>query len=61
MLRSDGDAAELAPAPGGLKAVPGLVASMRAAGVHVELEISGVAPGLPAPVGAAGFRIVQRR
>ncbi|MDQ3630186.1 MAG: sensor histidine kinase [Actinomycetota bacterium] len=59
MLRSAGEPAELGPAGGGLRAVPGLVATMREAGVHVDLDLAANGPEVPGPVGAAGFRIVQ--
>ncbi len=59
MLRGAGEPAELGPAGGGLGAVPGLVATMRAAGAHVELDLATNGSVVPGPVGAAGFRIVQ--
>jgi len=67
LLRGDGDAggtgdAPPAPAPvAGLEAVPALVASLREAGVQVELDLAaanGAAP-LPEAVSAAGYRIIR--
>ncbi len=61
-LLRDPDGAPPAPAPvAGLEAVPGLVASLRQAGVEVELDApaaNGEAP-LPEAVSAAGYRIIR--
>ncbi len=64
VLRDAGEPAALAPAgvgtgAGGLRAVPGLVATMREAGVRVDLDDRTGDVPLPDRVGAAGFRIVQ--
>ena len=62
-LLRDPDGAPPAPAPvAGLEAVPALVASLREAGVPVELDDAcahnGAAP-LPDAVSAAGYRIIR--
>jgi len=59
ILRGDeaGDG-ELAPAPG-LGDVETLVEGVRAAGVEVDLDVSGVEDRVPAGVGLTAFRIVQ--
>jgi signal transduction histidine kinase len=59
LLRTDGARADLAPASVGLGAVPGLVAGIRGAGAHVELDIDADGAPVPYDVGAATFRIVQ--
>jgi signal transduction histidine kinase len=59
LLRSDGAAADLAPAGVGLDAVPGLVAGIRDAGADVELDLNAGEAPVPQAVGAATFRIVQ--
>jgi signal transduction histidine kinase len=55
----DPDAAPPPPAAGaGLEALPGLVASLRQAGIEVQLDCAG-ADGVPEAVSAAGYRIVR--
>jgi signal transduction histidine kinase len=62
-LLRDADGAPPAPAPvAGLEAVPGLVASLRQAGVQVELDDAAAGNGeapLPEAVSAAGYRIIR--
>ncbi len=57
-LRRDHDAAPRSPAPG-LDRLPELIELTRAAGLSVEVEISGQAPPLPAAVQLAAYRIIQ--
>ncbi|WP_156035994.1 sensor histidine kinase [Blastococcus sp. URHD0036] len=57
VLREDA-ATPLAPQPG-LAAVPDLVGSVRAAGVDVELRVTGELPPPSSAVDLAGYRIVQ--
>jgi signal transduction histidine kinase len=58
-LLRDPDAAPPPPvANAGLDALPGLVASLRQAGVEVQLDAAGAA-GVPDAVSAAGYRIVR--
>jgi signal transduction histidine kinase len=56
-LRGD-DAAPRSPAPG-LDRLPELIELTRAAGLAVEVEITGKAPPLPAAVQLAAYRIIQ--
>ncbi|HEV7804626.1 MAG TPA: sensor histidine kinase [Solirubrobacteraceae bacterium] len=60
-LLRDPDTAPPPPAAGaGLEALPGLVASLRQAGVEVELEAPGDGDGpVPQAVSAAAYRIVR--
>jgi signal transduction histidine kinase len=57
-LRGDDDVAPRAPVPG-LDRLPELVELTRAAGLTVEVEITGEAPPLPAAVQLAAYRIIQ--
>ena len=54
----DGEPADRAPTPG-LGAVPGLVGTLRDAGLPVDLDASVNGAPVPELVGAAGYRIVQ--
>ena len=56
-LRGD-DVAPRSPAPG-LGRLPELIELTRAAGLTVEVEITGTAPPLPAAVQLAAYRIIQ--
>jgi signal transduction histidine kinase len=58
LLRGDGSPAERAPAPD-LRALPGLVASMREAGLQVEFDIDADQKPVPEIVAAAAYRIAQ--
>ena len=58
LLRGDGAPAERAPAPD-LRALPGLVASMREAGLQVELDVDADQKPVPEIVAAAAYRIAQ--
>jgi signal transduction histidine kinase len=58
LLRGDGSPAERAPAPD-LRALPGLVASMREAGLQVELDVDSDQRPVPEIVAAAAYRIAQ--
>ena len=58
VLRDPTSGAELAPT-GGLEHLDELVDRVRAAGVPVTLETSGVPSVLPAGVGVAAYRVVQ--
>jgi signal transduction histidine kinase len=42
-----------------LAGLPGLIAGVEQAGLSVQLEVAGAPAGLPAPVGHAGYRIIQ--
>ena len=57
-LRGDDDVASRSPAPG-LARLPELIELTRAAGLGVEVEITGTAPPLPAAVHLAAYRIIQ--
>ena len=57
-LRGDDDVAPRSPAPG-LARLPELIELTRAAGLDVEVEITGTAPPLPAAVHLAAYRIIQ--
>jgi signal transduction histidine kinase len=57
-LRRDDDAAPRSPAPG-LDSLPELIELTRAAGLSVEVEITGKAPPLPSAVQLAAYRIIQ--
>jgi signal transduction histidine kinase len=57
-LRGDDDVAPRSPAPG-LDRLPELIELTRAAGLTVEVEITGTAPPLPAAVQLAAYRIIQ--
>jgi signal transduction histidine kinase len=57
-LRQDDDVAPRSPAPG-LDRLPELIELTRAAGLTVEVEITGKPPRLPAAVHQAAYRIVQ--
>jgi signal transduction histidine kinase len=54
----DDDVAPRSPAPG-LARLPELIELTRAAGLGVEVEITGTAPPLPAAVHLAAYRIIQ--
>jgi signal transduction histidine kinase len=58
VLRTDGDTAPRAPAPG-LAELDTLVGNMAAAGLKVELETEGGPAPLPASVDLAAYRIIQ--
>ncbi len=58
ILRGDSPPAERAPAPD-LRALPGLVASMREAGLQVELDVESDQKPVPEIVAAAAYRIAQ--
>jgi signal transduction histidine kinase len=57
-LRHDDDIAPRSPAPG-LDRLPELIELTRAAGLTVEVEVTGTAPPLPAAVQLAAYRIIQ--
>ncbi len=57
-LRRDDDVAPRSPAPG-LARLSELVELTRAAGLIVEVEVSGKSPPLPAAVDIGAFRIIQ--
>jgi signal transduction histidine kinase len=57
-LRHDDDDAPRSPAPG-LDRLPELVELTRAAGLSVDVEVTGKAPLLPAAVQLAAYRIIQ--
>jgi signal transduction histidine kinase len=57
-LRGDYDVAPRSPAPG-LDRLPELIEVTRAAGLAVEVEITGTAPPLPTGVQLAAYRIIQ--
>ena len=57
-LRRDDEAAPRSPAPG-LDRLPELIELTRAAGLCVEVEVTGKAPSLPAAVHLAAYRIIQ--
>lgn len=57
-LRGDDGAAPRSPAPG-LDRLPELIELTRAAGLSVEVEITGTALPLPAAVQLAAYRIIQ--
>jgi len=57
MLRRD-DVAPRSPAPG-LDRLPELIELTRAAGLTVEVKVTGTAPPLPAAVNLAAYRIIQ--
>ena len=57
-LRGDDDVAPRSPAPG-LDRLPELIEVTRAAGLAVEVEITGTARPLPAAVQLAAYRIIQ--
>jgi signal transduction histidine kinase len=57
-LRQDEEAAPRAPASG-LDRLPELIEVTRAAGLTVEVEVTGNAPPLPAAVHLAAYRIIQ--
>jgi signal transduction histidine kinase len=42
-----------------LAGLPGLIAGVEDAGLSVRLDVAGTPAGLPAPVGHAGYRIIQ--
>lgn len=42
-----------------LAGLPGLIAGVEEAGLSVRLDVAGTPSGLPAPVGHAGYRIIQ--
>jgi signal transduction histidine kinase len=58
LLREEGAAAPIHPARE-LSEVPDLAAPLRAAGVRVEVDVSGREERVPSAVGAAAYRIVQ--
>jgi signal transduction histidine kinase len=57
-LRRDDDVAPRSPTPG-LDRLPELIELTTAAGLTVEVEVSGTAPPLPAAVQLAAYRIIQ--
>ena len=57
-LRHDDDDAPRSPVPG-LDRLPELIELTRAAGLTVEVEITAMAPPLPAAVQLAAYRIIQ--
>ena len=57
-LRGDDDVAPRSPAPA-LDRLPELIDLTRAAGLTVEVEVTGTAPPLPAAVQLAAYRIIQ--
>jgi signal transduction histidine kinase len=57
-LRGDDDIAPRSPVPG-LDSLPELIELTRAAGLTVEVEVTGTAPPLPAAVQLAAYRIIQ--
>jgi signal transduction histidine kinase len=57
-LRQDDDTAPRSPAPG-LDRLPELIELTRAAGLTVEVEVTGEASPLPAAVHLAAYRIIQ--
>jgi signal transduction histidine kinase len=57
-VRQDDEVAPRSPAPG-LDRLPELIALTRAAGLPVELDVTGNAPPLPAAVHLAAYRIIQ--
>ncbi len=57
-LRHDDDVAPRSPAPG-LDRLPELIELTRAAGLGVEVEVTGKVPPLPAAVHLAAYRIIQ--
>jgi signal transduction histidine kinase len=59
VLRREGDAAPLVPAPGLAADLDGLVARAASAGVAVRVEVSGRVRPLPPGVDRAAFRIAQ--
>ena len=58
LLRERGDAAPVRPAHE-LSELSDLAAPLRAAGVRVEVDVSGRDERVPSPVGAVAYRIVQ--
>lgn len=58
LLRGEGELAERRPAPD-LRALPGLIASMRDAGVHVKLELDVDQQPVPEIAAAAAYRVTQ--
>jgi signal transduction histidine kinase len=58
LREDDGDQPSLVPVPGA-RDLDGLVAQVRAAGVPVELAVSGDPASLPPAIGLSVFRIVQ--
>jgi signal transduction histidine kinase len=57
-LRQDDEVAPRSPAPG-IDHLPELVELTRAAGLSVDVEVTGKAPPLPAAVQLAAYRIIQ--
>ena len=57
-LRRDDDIAPRSPAPG-LDRLPELIEFTRAAGLNVELKVTGKPPHLPAAIDLAAYRIIQ--
>jgi signal transduction histidine kinase len=58
LRRDEDDVAPRSPAPG-LDRLPELIELTRAAGLSVEVEITGTPPPLPAAVHLAAYRIIQ--
>jgi len=58
LLRDESAAAPVHPTRV-LSEVPDLAAPLRAAGVHVDVDLDGPEERVPSPVGAAAYRIVQ--
>jgi signal transduction histidine kinase len=59
VLRRDGEAAPLVPAPGLRADLDGLVAKAAGAGVDVRVDVAGDRRALPAAVDRAAYRIAQ--
>jgi signal transduction histidine kinase len=57
-LRHDDDVAPRSPAPG-LDRLPELIELTRAAGLDVDVKVTGTAPPMPAAVHLAAYRIIQ--
>lgn len=58
LLREDGIAAPVRPTES-LSEVAELASPLRAAGIEVDVEVDGLRDRVPAPVGAAAYRIAQ--
>ena len=58
LLREEGSAAPVRPAES-LAGLPELAGPLRAAGIEVDVTVDGLQDGVPSPVGAAAYRIVQ--
>ncbi|MFC4536340.1 sensor histidine kinase [Sphaerisporangium dianthi] len=58
VLRTDGEAGELAPQPG-MVDLPGLVDQMREAGLRAQLWVEGERRALPPGIDLAAYRLIQ--